>query len=525
MVGFEQRAVPDLHRMASPPPRCELCTNKPLFYCPADQAFLCRGCDDRVHSANFIVLRHVRTALCQVCFTETGVAVQGARQALHCFDASSDPCASTGAVPTPSPPQQPFLCSPCSVYLESVHSKRKLGVFMGSLPFPAQFAAPELLAPQLAHVPTSASIGNSCTTSGVVPGPVVEAKRRKGSSGSRIPPNCREEQKDNMELRLATGYESATPSRLGAPARSCPPLAQLVDSRKPKLSMNDATWLRLSVEAEAEVNHEGAMDGKVTSPGTEVTGSSPGSSCCVSCLDVGNSGEVDRCGPSERKGSQRETGDRSQDLALLRCSPLSSACDTPRDHHSRHSSVSSVASCSDGGMRQPDMTVPGLHFTSSRGASKVKAEPQTAGGEPGGFATVPSQAESVLMNVEGGAVPLGRPASSRLRRVLKSWSERLGGINMATQNLAYELFQRSLIKMKRGEVVANVLRVSLAACLWLATKLVELRAQVPGAKEVAEITMVESKDLKNAEFSVLKLLDWQPLKHVSEQVKAKAFLK
>ncbi|XP_076901303.1 B-box zinc finger protein 32-like [Bidens hawaiensis] len=40
---------------------CELCHHKqPSLYCCSDQAFLCLDCDTQVHTANFLVARHIR---------------------------------------------------------------------------------------------------------------------------------------------------------------------------------------------------------------------------------------------------------------------------------------------------------------------------------------------------------------------------------------------------------------------------------------------------------------------------------
>ncbi|KAM0059041.1 putative transcription factor interactor and regulator Znf-B family [Helianthus debilis subsp. tardiflorus] len=44
---------------------CELCKSAAKIYCDSDQASLCWTCDNKVHSANFLVARHSRTLLCQ----------------------------------------------------------------------------------------------------------------------------------------------------------------------------------------------------------------------------------------------------------------------------------------------------------------------------------------------------------------------------------------------------------------------------------------------------------------------------
>ncbi|KFK23131.1 hypothetical protein AALP_AAs61551U000500 [Arabis alpina] len=49
------------------PVSCELCGDNAAVYCEADTAFLCRKCDQWVHSANFLAQRHVRHVICTVC--------------------------------------------------------------------------------------------------------------------------------------------------------------------------------------------------------------------------------------------------------------------------------------------------------------------------------------------------------------------------------------------------------------------------------------------------------------------------
>ncbi|WVY99681.1 hypothetical protein V8G54_025751 [Vigna mungo] len=46
---------------------CELCGLEACLYCEADDAYLCRRCDRRVHGANFLAFRHIRCFLCNSC--------------------------------------------------------------------------------------------------------------------------------------------------------------------------------------------------------------------------------------------------------------------------------------------------------------------------------------------------------------------------------------------------------------------------------------------------------------------------
>ncbi|KAE9592945.1 putative transcription factor interactor and regulator Znf-B family [Lupinus albus] len=51
--------------------KCELCEKKATVYCNSDEAKLCWLCDARVHSANFLVARHIRVLLCRICNSHT----------------------------------------------------------------------------------------------------------------------------------------------------------------------------------------------------------------------------------------------------------------------------------------------------------------------------------------------------------------------------------------------------------------------------------------------------------------------
>ncbi|XP_057544129.1 zinc finger protein CONSTANS-LIKE 3-like [Amaranthus tricolor] len=51
--------------------KCELCSNLATIFCESDQAILCYECDSKVHGANFLVAKHLRTLLCHVCQSPT----------------------------------------------------------------------------------------------------------------------------------------------------------------------------------------------------------------------------------------------------------------------------------------------------------------------------------------------------------------------------------------------------------------------------------------------------------------------
>lgn len=64
--------------MAESRRNCELCTGEAKVYCPSDSAFLCRSCDAKVHGANFLVARHLRSSLCSNCGSSEGKRFSGA---------------------------------------------------------------------------------------------------------------------------------------------------------------------------------------------------------------------------------------------------------------------------------------------------------------------------------------------------------------------------------------------------------------------------------------------------------------
>ncbi|KAM7504077.1 hypothetical protein LguiB_002981 [Lonicera macranthoides] len=51
--------------------KCEICTSPASMYCESDEASLCWDCDEKVHSANFLVAKNSRFLLCHLCQSPT----------------------------------------------------------------------------------------------------------------------------------------------------------------------------------------------------------------------------------------------------------------------------------------------------------------------------------------------------------------------------------------------------------------------------------------------------------------------
>ncbi|PSS16255.1 B-box domain protein [Actinidia chinensis var. chinensis] len=58
---------------------CELCSYPARIFCEADRASLCSDCDQKVHSANFLVAKHSRCLLCHVCQSPTTWKASGTK--------------------------------------------------------------------------------------------------------------------------------------------------------------------------------------------------------------------------------------------------------------------------------------------------------------------------------------------------------------------------------------------------------------------------------------------------------------
>ncbi|RDY03201.1 B-box domain protein 30, partial [Mucuna pruriens] len=58
---------------------CALCEKKAMIHCDSDQAKLCRDCDEKVHSVNFLVAKHSRVLLCCSCYSPTPWKASGTK--------------------------------------------------------------------------------------------------------------------------------------------------------------------------------------------------------------------------------------------------------------------------------------------------------------------------------------------------------------------------------------------------------------------------------------------------------------
>ncbi|CAL0310622.1 unnamed protein product [Lupinus luteus] len=78
---------------------CSLCGKRARIVCESDQAKLCWDCDHKVHSANFLVAKHLRILLCRLCQSPT-------------------PWKACGPSLTPNS----SICHPCSLFRDNIRN-------------------------------------------------------------------------------------------------------------------------------------------------------------------------------------------------------------------------------------------------------------------------------------------------------------------------------------------------------------------------------------------------------------------
>jgi hypothetical protein len=49
--------------MGEGPRLCAICDDPAVWFCPADDAFLCGDCDEQIHGANWLARKHQRMAV------------------------------------------------------------------------------------------------------------------------------------------------------------------------------------------------------------------------------------------------------------------------------------------------------------------------------------------------------------------------------------------------------------------------------------------------------------------------------
>lgn len=70
---------------------CDSCkTTSANLFCKADSAFLCLGCDSKIHAANKLASRHARVSMCEVCEQSPAAVTCKADAAALCVTCDRD---------------------------------------------------------------------------------------------------------------------------------------------------------------------------------------------------------------------------------------------------------------------------------------------------------------------------------------------------------------------------------------------------------------------------------------------------
>lgn len=99
----------------------------------------------------------------------------------------------------------------------------------------------------------------------------------------------------------------------------------------------------------------------------------------------------------------------------------------------------------------------------------------------------------------------------RLERTLARWYVSLNLNSPETIPLSMHIFRKVLQSLQPNLLAAEAMRVTLASCLWLATKVDSAQVKVPKASEVALVAGVQASRLSAVELQLLTLLDWRLL--------------
>ncbi|KAG8493043.1 hypothetical protein CXB51_010432 [Gossypium anomalum] len=199
---------------------CEFCTtSRPVVYCKSDAAHLCLSCDAKVHSANTLSNRHLRTLLCDLC--------------RHC---PSHVCCFNHRM---------FLCRGCDQSVHDVsshhlHQRRAVSSYLGC-PSAKDFAA--LWGFELIELDNNATqdqaLSNSCIS--MNPKAVEPGNLRQSSLGTGVSLS-----KSGMTSLAAAGHNSGSNcqrtkviSRVQQMKNTSLILQQIIDLKKFQLTEGD----------------------------------------------------------------------------------------------------------------------------------------------------------------------------------------------------------------------------------------------------------------------------------------------
>ncbi|GJP46894.1 hypothetical protein CLOM_g6144 [Closterium sp. NIES-68] len=465
--------LPLLHSRVS----CALCPSPAAVHCAADGAHLCVACDQAVHVANALVMKHARALLCCSCHQPTHVQLLG----------------------FPSAPILPPV---------SCHGCRASGFPAAALLTHAT-AGSVAADVSLAHVASAPFLG--VQHAGFYPAQLVDDGRGWSAAGdhshrygdSQPGPSM---QRIESHYSGDSGPDGASPAS-GVTTVCCEPAVGVASGntgnsydlqsvfREQLSQMQQAAIFQPPVFVFASQQHHDRPNPQHQPAIPSDPSKQEGTATILHLFpqipeDVG----LRKNGAAEALRVAGEAGKPSVKRRRTESGSDGSECCVPRGDVAdvANVNVNGEAIIGDNCIGKPS----GTDRKRTLFESHQQQPPTTRQLQPSSTSDGPA---------------LGQTAAARLKRVLQSWCTRLHLATSSAQALAFHMLQRILRKLRPTDVAADALRVVLATCLWVAIKAQESQGAVPRASQIAAVARVTADALVGMEIEVLKLLDWRPL--------------
>ncbi|CAI7745339.1 unnamed protein product [Closterium sp. NIES-54] len=448
---------------------CALCPSPAAVHCAADGAHLCVACDQAVHVANALVMKHLRALLCCSCNQPTHVQFLGFPTALTLPLVLCHGCRSTGFAVAGPQTHVTVGSAAADVSLSHVAGARFLDICH------AGFCPAEL-------------VGDGRGWS-VVARDSHEINSQLSLGMHRIESHCSGD---------SGGPDGASPAS-GVTTECCEPLGVASGNSHDMQSMfrEQLSQLQRSTILHQPVIHFTSQkhQSRPHPQHQPETQSEPLQQEGATVLQLFP--QIPEVAGLRGNGTSEEprVADAAQEPSLKRRrTDNGSECCVTRGE---------AAEAANGNVHGAATTGADTNATSLRGDRK-RSLPELQQQQP-------SQPRQLQPAPTSDGPALGQTAAARLKRVLHSWCTRLHLASSSAEALAFHMLQRILRKLRPTDVAADALRVVLATCLWVAIKGQESQDAVPRASQLAAVARITADSLVGMEIQVLKLLEWRPL--------------
>ncbi|CAI5464921.1 unnamed protein product [Closterium sp. Yama58-4] len=457
----QSHAMPPLPLLFTSTP-CALCPSPAAVHCAADGAHLCVKCDQAVHVANALVMKHPRALLCCSCHQPTDVQFLGFPTALTLPLVFCHGCRSSGFAAAGLLTHATVGSAAADVSLSHVASARLLDVCHAGL--------------------YSAGLVDGGRGWSVAARDSYAYGNQLGPGMHRIDSNCSGD---------SGGPDGASPAS-GVTTECCEPVGVTRGNSYEQLSqLQQTTVLHQPAMLLASQQHQNRPHPQHQPAIQSEPLKQEGATILQLFPQIREVAGLRGNGRSEAT----RVADAAQEPSLKRRrAENGSDCCVTRGEVAEAANVNIRSAATTGG----DTDVAPLRVDRKRSFPELQHQQ-------------PPQPRQLLPAPTSDGPALGQTAAARLKRVLLSWCTRLHLPSSSAQALAFHMLQRILRKLRPTDVAADALRVVLATCLWVAIKAQESQDAVPRASQLAAVARITADSLVGMEIQVLKLLDWRPL--------------